>query len=43
MITITPLARAMFDVERRRLGKPGLGIQISFLLRHPEAALVEFC
>lgn len=31
MITITPLAQAMFDAERRRLGKPDLGIQISFL------------
>ncbi len=31
MITITGRARAMFEVERRRQGKPELGIQISFL------------
>lgn len=31
MITITPLARAIFEEERRRLGRPDLGIQISFL------------
>jgi Fe-S cluster assembly iron-binding protein IscA len=31
MITITGRARAMFDEERRRQGKPDLGIQISFL------------
>lgn len=42
-IPITPLAGAMFAEERRRQGKPDLGIQISFLLRHPEAALVDFC
>ena len=31
MITITPTARAMFEEERRRQGKPDLGIQVSFL------------
>ncbi len=31
MIEITGQARAMFEEERRRQGKPGLGIQISFL------------
>jgi len=31
MITITPTARAMFEEERRRQGKPELGIQVSFL------------
>ncbi len=31
MITISERARAMFEEERRRQGKPGLGIQVSFL------------
>ncbi len=31
MITITEHARAMFEEERRRQGKPGLGIQVNFL------------
>ena len=31
MITIAPRALAAFEQERRRLGKPDLGIQISFL------------
>ena len=31
MFTITPTARAMFEEERRRQGKPELGIQVSFL------------
>ena len=31
MITITRRARAMFEEERRRQGKPDLGIQVSFL------------
>jgi Fe-S cluster assembly iron-binding protein IscA len=31
VITITARARAMFEEERRRQGKPDLGIQISFL------------
>ncbi len=31
MITITERARAMFEEERRRQGKPDLGIQVNFL------------
>ena len=31
LITIAGRARAMFEEERRRQGKPDLGIQISFL------------
>lgn len=31
MIEITERARQRFLVERQRLGKPGLGIQVSFL------------
>ena len=31
MIEISERARGMFDEERRRQGKPDLGIQISFL------------
>ena len=31
MITITERARAMFEEERRRQGKPALGIQVTFL------------
>ena len=31
MITITGRARAMFEEERRRQGKPDLGIQVNFL------------
>lgn len=30
-VSITPLAGARFEEERRRQGKPGLGIQIRFL------------
>jgi hypothetical protein len=30
MITITPLAGAKFEGERRRQGKPDVGIQVEF-------------
>jgi Fe-S cluster assembly iron-binding protein IscA len=30
-MTISRRARAMFEEERRRQGKPGLGVQISFV------------
>lgn len=30
MITITRAARTMFEEERRREGKPDLGIQVEF-------------
>lgn len=43
MIRISESAWAMFEEERRRQGKPDPGIQISFLFRHSEAALVDFC
>jgi Fe-S cluster assembly iron-binding protein IscA len=31
VITISPKARDMFEEERRRQGKPDLGVQVSFL------------
>lgn len=31
MITISPQARVRFEEERRRKGKPDLGIQVNFL------------